>query len=79
MSEIPAGTSFKDDTVKIKIIKPRPDTPMCWYNELVGQTMEATRRTWVENGKVTNISHIVAKTPGGFNGSVHPDDLEEIK
>ena len=77
MSVLAEGQSYKDEPVKLRIIKKSTDMPEAWWNDHIGETIDANYRTWYQDGKITHQYYIVPKTPGGgFNGSIDKDCVE---
>lgn len=55
MSELPPGVSCRYNYVKVRILA--CNNPNFWYANKVGQVVEAQKRTYIENGKITGVSY----------------------
>lgn len=80
MSQLAPNQDVIYDDVRIVITQCTSPAPQCWYRDCIGQTFEATKKRWYEDGQLTNVTYEVPHTPGGgFNGHVMNSDLKEIR
>lgn len=76
---LPKSIKVEYASVRVKVIKPNADSPFCWYNNHVGEILRVNKKTWFEDGKVTDVSYEMPKTPGGgFNGWLGIEDIEVL-